>query len=81
MFPESRLPPPPADVFLDVVNTTLYISWLPPHYEYKTLVRWYEAEVFVDGNFLTRSIVDEQSKEIIIENIGKVPPSLLKVII
>lgn len=63
----SNAPPtPPADVFIDVRNDTLVVSWLDPHSEYRTLVEWFEIEVFREAEVIERRRVKANVKEIAI---------------
>lgn len=75
-YPEAYLnadipPTPPADVFVDVQNNTLLVSWLEPHSEYHTLVEWYEVEVFRDEEVLERRRVTADVKNISINPIHR----------
>ncbi|XP_060073471.1 fibronectin-like [Ylistrum balloti] len=63
----ANIPPtPPADVYINIQNNTLIVSWLEPHSEYHTLVEWYEIEVFQEGEVLERRRVTADIKNITI---------------
>ena len=72
-FVERTVPPPPRDMFLNILtNGSLVIKWLPPPEEYRVRVRHYQLQVAEDDG---KTLFFRFNKDItshVIKVIGKI---------
>ncbi|XP_060587902.1 neogenin-like, partial [Ruditapes philippinarum] len=63
---ESVVPPPPNNVYLNLQNGNIIISWLPPFPDENILVRGYVIDVFYNNTKLQSMQVDHEESSVII---------------
>ncbi|KAK3095659.1 hypothetical protein FSP39_017240, partial [Pinctada imbricata] len=72
LSPEENVrPPPPADAFMSIQKTSLLVSWLPPHQEYRTLVRFYQLDIYRGSDMIIREQLDAERRNFTLPNFDK----------
>ena len=70
-FTEVTAPPPPRDVFLNILpNNSLSIKWLPPPEEYRIRVRSYVISVLEEDERERKFTMNSKSRELVVPLLG-----------